>query len=297
MADEYIAASPTTTLIVIEDSVIGNAQSFAHRVIRNKTPIFVLGSVEAKGISRGQRMVAGSMDGVVLSGNFLFEVLKQSAKYLGIIDSDAKQTALNAGLSLEDYIRKASQLHNIIFGEYRPGVDQKSFMTNTWLGYVFKEGSQQYNNIVNAIDQYLKAANTPGAQDQFLNAINVMSTELHNLIKQEVPGGLSGQIDNNYLRYMPIIYLDQIPPIDVTLISLIEKTERKDGKWVRKAEYESVTLYGVEFVSDDIAISVGNEQLAETVNFIQRGAISRKGDIVNKQPDDTQTVNNVQQAQ
>jgi hypothetical protein len=58
---------------------------------------------------------------------------------------------------------------------------------------------------------------------------------------------------------MPIIYLDQIPPIDVTLISLIEKTERKDGKWVRKAEYESVTLYGVEFVSDDIAISVGNE--------------------------------------
>jgi hypothetical protein len=53
MADEYIAASPTTTLIVIEDSVIGNAQSFAYRVIRNKTPIFVLGSVEAKGISRG----------------------------------------------------------------------------------------------------------------------------------------------------------------------------------------------------------------------------------------------------
>jgi len=57
------------------------------------------------------------------------------------------------------------------------------------------------------------------------------------------------------------MYLDELPPMDLKIISLLER----DGT---KVKYETTELKGIEFYSNDIAISAGNEAVIESVNFI-----------------------------
>ena len=61
---------------------------------------------------------------------------------------------------------------------------------------------------------------------------------------------------------IPPLYLDEIPPITLSLITPIDITDAG-------LKYETVTLYGLEFVSNDLAIQAGREQIFESVNFIQ----------------------------
>lgn len=62
---------------------------------------------------------------------------------------------------------------------------------------------------------------------------------------------------------IPPLYLDEIPPMDIKLITPLEFNNGE-------IKYEEVTLYGVEFLNNDLAIQAGNEAIFEAVNFLQR---------------------------
>jgi hypothetical protein len=60
---------------------------------------------------------------------------------------------------------------------------------------------------------------------------------------------------------IPPLYLDEIPPTDIKLITPLEFNNGE-------IKYEEVTLYGVEFFNNDLAIQAGNEAIFEAVNFL-----------------------------
>lgn len=85
---------------------------------------------------------------------------------------------------------------------------------------------------------------------------------------------------------IPPLYLDEIPPITLSLITPIEI----DSGGLK---YETVTLYGLEFVSNDLAIQAGREQIFESVNFIQKSvakSISTQTSEQSQQPERTPNV-------
>jgi len=65
---------------------------------------------------------------------------------------------------------------------------------------------------------------------------------------------------------LPPIYLDEIPPIKMTLITPYEYI--KDGANTTGMKYEKITFYGMEFLNNDYAVSAGREAIFESINFI-----------------------------
>ena len=85
---------------------------------------------------------------------------------------------------------------------------------------------------------------------------------------------------------IPPLYLDEIPPITLSLITPIDITEAG-------LKYETVTLYGLEFVSNDLAIQAGREQIFESVNFIQTSVAKSISTQTSEQSQQTQRTPNV----
>ena len=72
---------------------------------------------------------------------------------------------------------------------------------------------------------------------------------------------------------LPPIYLDEIPPIKLILVTPVEYL-RDDNNSTIGMRYEKIIFHGLEFLNNDYAVSAGREAIFESVNFIAR-SVSR----------------------
>lgn len=169
----YAPVSAIDVSLYIGDQIVGGAQGAEIRVSRNKRPVVTMGSPHIKAIARGERLVYGTLTGVVLYSN-----------------------------NLKDAIWKAAQ---------SDGADPKIYKLADLLGF-------------------------------------------------EVPSLRSAPAGASAMDGVPVpaIYLDELPPLDITLVGVSESGET----YVQR-------IYGAEIRSHgytvDLNIDVG---VYETVEFV-----------------------------
>ena len=113
--------------------------------------------------------------------------------------------------------------------------------------------NQEFGDMIAFIDHFV----TP-----LLKVLNVTDTATQDTFAFNTKTLYEKTLGVDQLK-IPPLYLDEIPPITLSLITPIDITDAG-------LKYETVTLYGLEFVSNDLAIQAGREQIFESVNFIQR---------------------------
>ena len=125
----------------------------------------------------------------------------------------------------------------------------------------------------------------------FINQVNGSETDITTFDSKNFEASLTKKLFNNPVGKqqlkIPPLYLDEIPPITLSLITPIDITDAG-------LKYETVTLYGLEFVSNDLAIQAGREQIFESVNFIQR-SVAKSIETTNKKETTNTTTNQSQQ--
>lgn len=118
-------------------------------------------------------------------------------------------------------------------------------------------GKDDINQEFGDMDAFITHFVTP-----LLKVLNVTGTATQNTFAFTTKTLYEKTLGVDQLK-IPPLYLDEIPPITLSLITPIDITDAG-------LKYETVTLYGLEFVSNDLAIQAGSEQIFESVNFIQR---------------------------
>lgn len=243
MANEVLA-TPSNTIISIDFPepvekvvAIGTLQDFAYQSQRAKTPIPVIGSKVPITIAKGQRTIAGNMTGVVLDKSFQFMMIM----YFWYINDSNRQ----------EQTYREPVVHRIT-------------------------GRQELNDIYGSVDNFLNNIAVPiltslGYDDPSDLAEQFGLTQNRTAQLSPTPMPLL-----DYAK-LPPIYLDEVPPLKLVLITPFEYEKDPSTQQVVGMKYEKITFYGLEFLNNDYAVSAGREAIFESVNFIQR-SVSRSID-------------------
>lgn len=235
---EFLGSAQNTLITATvggKATILGTVQQFAYQVQRQKAPIYVIGSTSPITIAKGARQVAGTMQGVVLSYDFAMQLIK-------IIWN---QVTANSG-----FIYRINGVADIQaeFGDY------STFITKF------------------AMPLFKYSENTAYKDSNEATITNLFKSAT----KYSLPDGqVTDQkqtLDSTADLKIPPMYLDEIPPIELKLVTPLSADKSSDNTKTI-ITYEEITLSGVEFLSNDLAIQAGREQIFESVNFIQRGVI------------------------
>lgn len=157
--------------------------------------------------------------------------------------------------------------------EYFWATKDASLVSNNGIPRV--QGGAEIEDIYGSIDNFLNKFVTP-----YIRAISGndnLSASSADLTVTKTIDAFGTDVTLDWLS-IPPLYLDEIPAMQLKLVTPIEVQEDA-GK--TKVKVEEVTFYGLEFLNNDFAIQAGAEALIESVNFIQRG-VSKKIDIIEK---------------
>lgn len=217
-------------------------------------------------------MTAGRLTGVVLSGGFLYEIITNEdmiAKYM---------------LVFENQYGSATP-----FNEKQEQQIQKFFALLQKLNITTSNNSS-LTSIFNNINTKLKQLIKPLGENKVMELIskieqqeetfksNIKSKEKKTKQKdmyKQISDALQTLLTTyKDLGARPAIFLDELPPFDMTLVSMIIQDDLDANK--RYALLDKTIFKDVEFMSEQVSISAGQQQILESMDFVCTGVYKQQ---------------------
>ena len=218
-------------------------------------------------------MTAGRLTGVVLSGGFLYEIISNEdmiAKYMLVFENQyGSATPFNE--KQEQQIQKFLSLLKKL---------NITSSTNKELTTIFEEikkklsqllqvpGQKNVDNLIKDIDAQQQAFAT-GLTNP--NSAPYDQQRMYKQISDALQTVLSTYKD---LGARPAIFLDELPPFDMTLVSMIIQDDLDTN--TRYALLDKTIFKDVEFMSEQVSISAGQQQILESMDFVCTGVYKQQ---------------------
>lgn len=220
-------------LVSFGKKVVGELQQISWATHREKTPVYTLGSPDARSVSRGKRGIGGSLIVAQLDRDAIMEELKMQ---WGDI---APRSMFTASPNLSALYKPGgwSALDGTVYGKTTPGDTpfNRALSMTDW-------------------DLYATKGQSPTADDSE-DAVSTLTNEkaLSSNEELNMPDGFAlMHVDN-------IIYLDQMPPVDVTLTFANEYGNAAFMK-----------IYDLEFISEASGVSVDTIVMEKEISWLGR---------------------------
>lgn len=242
----------TDMIATFANKAIGNLQQISWAVQRDKGPIFVMGSADARSFSRGKRGIAGSMafavfdhDSLIESVQSVWDQIAPAAMFTGAANRmKSNSEDFTNALDLVKWNKTVSDAIMDNTGEEgATDVDRA--------GYGFSFGSTNSGDYTNQIQaQTAKGSNSKpilGADGYVTGWDNQAADDIY------VPAGFSP------IRGENLVYADTLPPFDVTMTYASEYGHTSFQK-----------IYDVDILNESSGVSVDTTVMSRNVTFIAR---------------------------
>lgn len=228
-------------VVSFASQIIGELQSISWAIQREKSPVFTLGSPDAKSFSRGKRGIAGQLSFAVFDQDSLIEAMK---RVWDKISPPAMFTATgNITLSNSENFLNA--------------IDMLKWNITTQEGISGSKGSHS-GSFGFSGDSKIGANTFPGSnskpvlgKDEF-NKYNVVDWE-DSESEIRVPAGFSP------IRGANVVYSDMLPPFDITLTF---------GNEYGQCAFQKI--YDADILNESSGVSVDTIVLAREMTYIAR---------------------------
>ena len=270
-SDIQYTQSPQSTVLTIGNSQkpVGTVQQFDYRSTRSKQPIYVIGSEIPEIVGRSQRITAGRLTGVVLTGGFLYEIISSEdmlAKYMLVFENQyGSATSFNE--KQEQAIKKYLSILNKLLGENTQTNDITKNALDTVIkklkDLTSKDKSQELEQQLSVLNDHVNVFNSQRTPDNQKTVYDHIQYALELL--------LSSYRD---LGARPAIFLDELPPFDMTLVNMIMQDDLDSHK--RVAIIDKTIFKDVEFMTEQVSISAGQQQILESMDFVCSGVYKQQ---------------------
>lgn len=217
-------------------------------------------------------MTAGRLTGVVLSGGFLYEIISNEdmiAKYMLVFENqygsatpfnEKQEQQIQKFLQLLTKLNITSTSENLttIFNEIKKKLSQ----------LLQVPGQKNVDNLIKDIDAQQQAFAT-GLTNP--NSAQYDQQRMYKQISEALQTVLSTYRD---LGARPAIFLDELPPFDMTLVSMIIQDDLDSNG--RVALLDKTVFKDVEFMSEQVSISAGQQQILESMDFVCTGVYKQQ---------------------
>ena len=217
-------------------------------------------------------MTAGRLTGVVLSGGFLYEIITNEdmiAKYMLVFENqygsatpfnEKQEQQIQKFLQLLKKLNITSTSENLttIFNEIKKKLSQ----------LLQVPGQKNVDNLIKDIDAQQQAFATG------LTNPNSAPYDQQRMYKQISNALQSVLMTYKDLGARPAIFLDELPPFDMTLVSMIIQDDLDANK--RYALLDKTIFKDVEFMSEQVSISAGQRQILESMDFVCTGVYKQQ---------------------
>lgn len=234
------------------NKAIGNLQQISWAVQRDKSPIFTMGSADARSFSRGKRGIAGSMAFAVFDNDALIEALQS------VWDQIAPSAMFTAAANRlhansEDFSNALDMLkwNKTVSDAALDNTDEEGSDDVNRAGYGFSYGSTNNGDYTNSIDaQSAKGSNSKPiiGEDGYVKGWDNEAAD-----DVFVPAGFSP------IRGENVVYLDTLPPFDITMTFGSEYGHTSFQK-----------IYDVDLLNESSGISVDTTVMSQQVTWIAR---------------------------
>lgn len=217
-------------------------------------------------------MTAGRLTGVVLSGGFLYEIITNEdmiAKYMLVFENqygsatpfnEKQEQQIQKFLQLLKKLNITSTSENLttIFNEIKKKLSQ----------LLQVPGQKNVDNLIKDID---------AQQQAFATGLTNPNSAPYN--QQGMYKQISNALQSVLMTYKdlgarPAIFLDELPPFDMTLVSMIIQDDLDANK--RYALLDKTIFKDVEFMSEQVSISAGQRQILESMDFVCTGVYKQQ---------------------
>ena len=217
-------------------------------------------------------MTAGRLTGVVLSGGFLYEIITNEdmiAKYMLVFENQyGSATPFNE--KQEQQIQKFFAL----LQKLNITTSNNSSLTsifnniNTKLKQLIKPlGENKVTELISKIEQQEETFKSNIKSDEK----KTKQKDMYKQISDALQTLLTTYKD---LGARPAIFLDELPPFDMTLVSMIIQDDLDANK--RYALLDKTIFKDVEFMSEQVSISAGQQQILESMDFVCTGVYKQQ---------------------
>ena len=217
-------------------------------------------------------MTAGRLTGVVLSGGFLYEIITNEdmiAKYMLVFENQyGSATPFNE--KQEQQIQKFFAL----LQKLNITTSNNSSLTsifnniNTKLKQLIKPlGENKVKELISKIEQQEETFKSNIKSDEK----KTKQKDMYKQISDALQTLLTTYKD---LGARPAIFLDELPPFDMTLVSMIIQDDLDANK--RYALLDKTIFKDVEFMSEQVSISAGQQQILESMDFVCTGVYKQQ---------------------
>lgn len=209
--------------------VIGELQQISWAVQREKSPVFTLGSPDARSVSRGKRGIGGSLVIAVFNRDALMEEIKMQWS-----DIAPKRMFTGAG--------------NMVYIEPNPG--QWGENTPDQM-----RGAAMADWYIQMADWNQMASQLIGEGGQSTRTYNQWSdgSPVQSGMEMDLPAGFE------LMHIENVVYIDQLPPVDVTLTFANEYGNAAFQK-----------IYDMDFLNEGTGVSVDTIIMERRVTWIAR---------------------------
>ena len=217
-------------------------------------------------------MTAGRLTGVVLSGGFLYEIITNEdmiAKYMLVFENqygsatpfnEKQEQQIQKFLQLLKKLNITSTSENLttIFNEIKKKLSQ----------LLQVPGQKNVDNLIKDID---------AQQQAFATGLTNPNSAPYN--QQGMYKQISNALQSVLMTYKdlgarPAIFLDELPPFDMTLVSMIIQDDLDTN--TRYALLDKTIFKDVEFMSEQVSISAGQRQILESMDFVCTGVYKQQ---------------------
>ena len=217
-------------------------------------------------------MTAGRLTGVVLSGGFLYEIITNEdmiAKYMLVFENQyGSATPFNE--KQEQQIQKFFAL----LQKLNITTSNNSSLTsifnniNTKLKQLIKPlGENKVKELISKIEQQEETFKSNIKSDEK----KTKQKDMYKQISDALQTLLTTYKD---LGARPAIFLDELPPFDMTLVSMIIQDDLDTN--TRYALLDKTIFKDVEFMSEQVSISAGQQQILESMDFVCTGVYKQQ---------------------
>ena len=217
-------------------------------------------------------MTAGRLTGVVLSGGFLYEIITNEdmiAKYMLVFENQyGSTTPFNE--KQEQQIQKFFALLQKLNITSSNNSSLTSIFNNinTKLKQLIKPlGENKVTELISKIEQQEETFKSNIKSDEK----KTKQKDMYKQISDALQTLLTTYKD---LGARPAIFLDELPPFDMTLVSMIIQDDLDANK--RYALLDKTVFKDVEFMSEQVSISAGQQQILESMDFVCTGVYKQQ---------------------
>lgn len=221
-------------VVSFANQVIGELQQISWAIEREKAPVFTLGSPDARSFSRGKRGIAGSLVFAVFDQDSLMDAMKRI--WDKIAPAAMFTAAGNVALSgTENFLNAVDMLKwNITAEEAIAQTHPGNF------GYI-------------GTSEITATTNTPGSNNKPQITDNQVTGWTDSTTNIRVPAGFSP------IRGQNILYVDTLPPFDITLTF---------GNEYGQCAFQKI--YDAEILNESSGASVDTIVLERQLTYIAR---------------------------